>query len=682
MAKILSKTGIITTSTIEAGHVTQSIDALTGAVAYDITISGSLNTIGTTSGSFIGDGAGLYNLPSTDTSSLTPLSAFNTFTSSYNTGSFTGSFKGDGTGLYNLPPADTSFLVTTSSFNAFTSSYVQDSGSVSTRLTDLESFSSSLDNTFVSEVEFGTYTSSINTFTSSYSTGSFTGSFIGDGSGLTGVSASNTIYDANGIIIGDREIDGNLNTSTLYFYDFDWAELDGNDIYLTANNGIDISAATGDISISPGSNRYSIFQRGIVRLPNNLTPSASYPGQNGLITYNGTSHTVDIFSGFGAPLFSGSWKSLATTDDISNIYNTDGTLTGFRQIDGNNNDLYINNLPNFLINNPGSSSLSLSHKNSNFSNSQGELFFNESEVRLKTLGFPGGQNMIIESVGTLNITSEGNFITSVGTSSYFRLPTNPNVLSNVSFAQNGSILYDDTTNSFKARQNSSWETIAVLGDITSGNFATTGSNTFNGDQIINGNITVHGTASADVLITNYQSSSIIYSSGSTKFGDTLDDTHEFTGSVFITGSDVTLVGGTFNGDGSGLTNIQFNTSSLTTLTVFNSFTSSYYTDSGSVSTRITDLEGFSSSLDNTFVSEVEFNVYTSSINSFTSSIQTEVNNLTAATSSYALSTDLNAYTTTSSFNSFTSSYNTGSFTGSFQGDGSGLTGVIAKLSWQ
>lgn len=37
------------------------------------------------------------------------------------------------------------------------------------------------------------------------------------------------------------------------------------------------------------------------------------------------------------------------------------------------------------------------------------------------------------------------------------------------------------------------------------------------------------------------------------------------------------------------------------------------------------------------------------------------------------------FVTTSSFNNFTSSYNTGSFTGSFVGDGSGLTGITASL---
>ena len=43
MANILSKAGITTGGTVETWHVTQSIDAFTGTVAYDITISGSLN---------------------------------------------------------------------------------------------------------------------------------------------------------------------------------------------------------------------------------------------------------------------------------------------------------------------------------------------------------------------------------------------------------------------------------------------------------------------------------------------------------------------------------------------------------------------------------------------------------------------------------------------------------------
>ena len=42
MAKILSNAGIVTGLPVEAEHVSQSVNALTAAEAYDIIISGSL----------------------------------------------------------------------------------------------------------------------------------------------------------------------------------------------------------------------------------------------------------------------------------------------------------------------------------------------------------------------------------------------------------------------------------------------------------------------------------------------------------------------------------------------------------------------------------------------------------------------------------------------------------------
>jgi hypothetical protein len=63
-----------------------------------------------------------------------------------------------------------------------------------------------------------------------------------------------------------------------------------------------------------------------------------------------------------------------------------------------------------------------------------------------------------------------------------------------------------------------------------GSYATTGSNTFNG------NLTVTGFIDAQELRTTYISSSILYRSGSTKFGDELTDTHAFTGSMLLSGS--------------------------------------------------------------------------------------------------------------------------------------------------
>jgi hypothetical protein len=66
------------------------------------------------------------------------------------------------------------------------------------------------------------------------------------------------------------------------------------------------------------------------------------------------------------------------------------------------------------------------------------------------------------------------------------------------------------------------------------------------------------TASVTYLTSIYETSSISYSSGSNKFGDALNDVHEFTGSVYITGSltaqNVSL-SGSFSGSGHNLFDI-------------------------------------------------------------------------------------------------------------------------------
>ena len=49
-------------------------------------------------------------------------------------------------------------------------------------------------------------------------------------------------------------------------------------------------------------------------------------------------------------------------------------------------------------------------------------------------------------------------------------------------------------------------------------------------------IIITNTASISYLHSYYESASIIYTSGSTKFGDTIDDTHQRTGSMFISGN--------------------------------------------------------------------------------------------------------------------------------------------------
>ena len=70
----------------------------------------------------------------------------------------------------------------------------------------------------------------------------------------------------------------------------------------------------------------------------------------------------------------------------------------------------------------------------------------------------------------------------------------------------------------------------------SGSVAITGSVTTTGDMTVQGNQTIQGTLTAKEFHSTLVSSSIIFQSGSTKFGDTIDDTHQFTGSVDISGS--------------------------------------------------------------------------------------------------------------------------------------------------
>ena len=84
--------------------------------------------------------------------------------------------------------------------------------------------------------------------------------------------------------------------------------------------------------------------------------------------------------------------------------------------------------------------------------------------------------------------------------------------------------------------NENWVATAVpTSSFNEDPFPYTGSAAISGSLEVTGDVTIYGTASVNVLITNYESSSIIYSSGSTKFGDSLDDTHIFTGSVSVEG---------------------------------------------------------------------------------------------------------------------------------------------------
>jgi hypothetical protein len=77
-----------------------------------------------------------------------------------------------------------------------------------------------------------------------------------------------------------------------------------------------------------------------------------------------------------------------------------------------------------------------------------------------------------------------------------------------------------------------------------GTYATTGSNTFAGVQTVNSNLVVTGSITAQTLVVQTVTSSVVYSSGSNVFGNNIANTQVLTGSVTVTGSLAVVTNGT------------------------------------------------------------------------------------------------------------------------------------------
>ena len=270
--------------------------------------------------------------------------------------------------------------------------------------------------------------------------------------------------------------------------------------------------------------------------------------------------------------------------------------------------------------------------------------------------------------------------------------------------------------------------IDMSGSISlSGSTSLIGTSSLTGSHQISGTLEILGTASISHLITTYESSSIIYASGSTKFGDDTSDTHERTGSMTISGSLISTnisgaFSGSYKGDGSSLTGLVTSSHAITASHAI----SSSYAVSSSEATTATNVHALPSNTsgDTHYVilansttgvtrARTDNNLtYIPSTNTLTAT--TFVGNLTgtatsaatasivlgsitsasfAVTASHVLSQSINNITSGSFAASgdgpFTGSFSssrvsklsgsfTGSSTGSFTGSGAGLIGVVTS----
>jgi hypothetical protein len=138
-----------------------------------------------------------------------------------------------------------------------------------------------------------------------------------------------------------------------------------------------------------------------------------------------------------------------------------------------------------------------------------------------------------------------------------------------------------------------------------GNWSVTGSVEATTTLTVGGNATIGGTLTAQEFHTEFVSASIILSSGSTQFGDTLDDTHYFTGSIHTTGS-WSLNGYNINE----ISNDTSLTDASTTALVTEAAVKSY------VDTAKTDVSGFASYIRKQYV-KISTTLVNSSTASFT-----------------------------------------------------------------
>jgi hypothetical protein len=201
-----------------------------------------------------------------------------------------------------------------------------------------------------------------------------------------------------------------------------------------------------------------------------------------------------------------------------------------------------------------------------------------------------------------------------------------------------------TFSSFQSYTNTS---IVNLGNAISAS-ATTGSNTFIGNQIVSGNVNIAGnitaiSASFTYITTVFETASVIFSSGSNQLGDELIDVQTLSGSV--------KVEGTLTVNGVPVQTSSFDASGYLLTSSFNTYTQSAASGvSASINTATQSLSSSIAVTTNNLDLEVNQKLDTGSFNTYTQSNDIKVNALIAATGSYAISSSV-----ANTFDAFSSS---------------------------
>ena len=473
------------------------------------------------------------------------------------------------------------------------------SGGLSTRITDLESFSSSLDNVYATDSQLTSVSSSL-------------------ASSITSVSSSLSTLQSKTLLSSSAQIASDISgsfTSTSSSLASDITGLDGR---LDTLEGKTLFSSSIQVNYPDISN----IPSGIVSSSNQLTGAT-------LVNIVGSGSFSGSFQGDGSNL-TGVVSTLETSTLYPQTFTSTGSITVIHnlnteyplvQVYDENNEIFVPEIVKVV--------------------NKDTVKVTFSELTTGKVVVAKGGHLISGSIYTGSL--EWNIITNkpVGLVS-----GSAQLASDISgsFVSTSSSLASDITgldgrlDTLEGKTLFSSSVQVQLNQLSGTTFS---SSNFTFPE----NLTVQGTLTAEKYITEYISSSIIYESGSTKFGDTSDDIHQFTGSLRVLGS----ITGSLLGEASA---VEFN-NILNRPTLVSSSSQISYTGLNNIPVGI-----LSSS------NQIEADI-SGAFTSVSSSLAGRV-------------TVFESATLISSSNQLSGSSIQGRFTGSFKGDGTEITGIVSS----
>jgi len=566
-------------------------------------------------------GPSVEELISTNTVNTGSIHLIGDITASY----FTGSFKGDGTNLYNIPASGVTGLnLTRIADGNATASISNTQGlriNTNTEITGslIVSSGSAVFDAALQLTENSSLILNSGSNLYVYDGGIISGTFKGNGALLTDLPYATTAsnqFNGNQTITGSLTITQNLTvlgSSSIVYSTASQLIVEDNIIVVNALypaarfSGLEVhdSGSNGNVTASflwDGLHNRWIYQ------------NSSEAHYGGAMFIAGPRNTGSL--GDEQTLTSGRIPKSIGGDHIGDslISETGTTITiaGNLIVNSLTGSINYNNLTNVPTLVSGSSQIEItgttgySDFSSSISTSIGSL---SSSIATTTNDLDGRLDSIELTTGSLN-----SFTASYSTGSFTG-----------SFIGNGIGLYNIPASGVTGLQ---------LDKIINGNAS---ASIDNNGFYVNRDVYVDGTITAKEIHTDYVTSSVLFQSGSTKFGNTSDDTHQFTGSVYITGSivssDTPLVSGSSQID---ITN-----------------TTGYSTFSSSIKNSIDDVTGSITNLSSSVKNSID--TVTGSITALSSSVKVRIDDVTGSITALSSSVKVRIDDVTGSITALSSS---------------------------